>query len=62
MEKEYIKIHVEYIKTNYWLDVEIPKDWEKLPQKELIKLKEYVRGFYEWLLALKRKIRETIND
>jgi hypothetical protein len=62
MEKEYIKIHVDYIKTNYWIDIETPKDWEKLPQKELIKLKEYVKGFYEWLLELKRKIRETIND
>ena len=62
MEREYIKIHVDYIKTNYWIDVETPKDWEKLPQKELIKLKEYVKGFYEWLLALKGKIRETIND
>lgn len=62
MEKEYIKIHVDYIKTNYWIDVETPKDWEKLPQKELTKLKEYVKGFYEWTLALKRKIRETIND
>lgn len=60
--KNYIEYHLEYIFKNYWITIELGKDLNDFSDDELLNIKKYIQWFYDWILALRLKIKNTIND